>query len=45
MLIILMLTYISYRSVQYGGRLQRILTLLKVIAIVLLLIARCAKVR
>jgi APA family basic amino acid/polyamine antiporter len=37
MLIILVLTYISYRSVQYGSRLQRILTLLKVIAIVLLI--------
>jgi APA family basic amino acid/polyamine antiporter len=37
MLIILGLTFISYRSVQYGGRLQRILTLLKVIAIILLI--------
>jgi APA family basic amino acid/polyamine antiporter len=36
-LIILVLTYVSYRSVQYGSRLQRILTLLKVIAIVLLI--------
>ncbi|NCI48770.1 amino acid permease [Sediminibacterium roseum] len=35
-LIILVLTFISYRSVQYGSRLQRILTLLKVVAIVLL---------
>lgn len=38
MLIILALTFISYRSVQYGSKLQRILTLLKVIAIILLII-------
>jgi len=35
--IILLLTFISYRSVQYGGALQRVFTLLKVIAIVLLI--------
>ncbi|MES2004519.1 MAG: amino acid permease [Bacteroidota bacterium] len=35
--IILLLSFISYRSVQYGSALQRILTLLKVIAIVLLI--------
>jgi len=36
-LIILVLTYISYRSVKYGSGLQRILTLLKAIAIILLI--------
>jgi APA family basic amino acid/polyamine antiporter len=36
-LIILFLTYISYRSVQYGSAIQRVLTLLKVIAIILLI--------
>jgi APA family basic amino acid/polyamine antiporter len=35
--IILLLTYISYRSLKYGGALQRVFTLLKVIAIVLLI--------
>lgn len=35
--IIVLLTYISYRSVQYGGALQRVFTLLKAIAIVLLI--------
>src|ERR1700741_1860934 len=36
-LIILVLTYISYRSVKYGSGLQRVLTLLKAIAIILLI--------
>lgn len=35
--IILLLTYINYRSVQQGGKLQRILTLLKAIAIILVI--------
>ena len=35
--IIILLTFISYRSVQYGSTLQRVLTLLKVVAIVLLI--------
>jgi len=35
--IILLLTWISYRSVKYGGALQRVLTVLKVVAIVLLI--------
>lgn len=34
---ILVLTAINYRSVQYGGALQRVLTLLKAIAIILLI--------
>ncbi len=37
MLIIVTLTYINYRSVKSGGSLQRVLTLLKVIAIILLI--------
>lgn len=35
--VVLVLTYISYRSVQYGGRLQRILTALKALAILVLI--------
>ena len=35
--IILLLTWISYRSVKYGGALQRVITVLKVLAIVLLI--------
>lgn len=35
--IILLLTFISFRSVKYGGALQRVFTVLKVIAIVLLI--------
>lgn len=35
--IILLLTWISYRSVQYGGALQRVFTALKVVAILLLI--------
>jgi APA family basic amino acid/polyamine antiporter len=36
-LIILLLTFVSYRSVKYGSGLQRVLTLLKAIAIILLI--------
>eukprot|EP00611_Tribonema_gayanum_P032111 TRINITY_DN9456_c0_g1_i1.p1 TRINITY_DN9456_c0_g1~~TRINITY_DN9456_c0_g1_i1.p1 ORF type:complete len:471 (-),score=-27.39 TRINITY_DN9456_c0_g1_i1:30-1442(-) len=36
-LVVLLLTYISYRSVQYGGRLQRLLTALKALAILVLI--------
>jgi len=36
-LVVLILTYISYRSVQYGGRLQRLLTALKALAILVLI--------
>lgn len=36
-LVVLVLTYISYRSVAYGGRLQRILTALKALAILVLI--------
>jgi APA family basic amino acid/polyamine antiporter len=35
--VVLVLTYISYRSVEYGGRLQRILTALKALAILVLI--------
>jgi APA family basic amino acid/polyamine antiporter len=36
-LVVLLLTYVSYRSVQYGGRLQRLLTALKALAILVLI--------
>lgn len=36
-MVVLLLTYISYRSVQYGGRLQRLLTALKALAILVLI--------
>lgn len=36
-LVVLVLTYVSYRSVQYGGRLQRVLTALKALAILVLI--------
>jgi len=36
-LVVLVLTYVSYRSVQYGGRLQRLLTALKALAILVLI--------
>jgi len=36
-LVVLLLTYISYRSVQYGGKLQRLLTALKALAILVLI--------